>query len=59
LGIKGTSNSNGLADEETAKGVWLSILSEYDSYAKMEIWLPENILDEHRMVAKSLGWIQK
>lgn len=51
------ANSNGLVDEETAKEVWLSILREYETYLQMGMWLPEEILDQHKMVAESLGWI--
>lgn len=53
------TNSEGLVDEETAKQVWLSILQEYEDYQKMGMWLPAETLEEHRMVAESLGWIQK
>ena len=52
-------NSNGVISEETAKDVWLSILGEYEAYLQMGMWLPEGILEEHRIVAKSLGWIEE
>ena len=47
---------SGLIDEETAKGVWLSILIEYESYERMGMWIPEAVLEEHRQVARALGW---
>lgn len=50
-------SSTGLVDEITAKQVWLSILDECESYQRKGMWLPSQVLDEHRMVAKALGWI--
>jgi hypothetical protein len=57
--VKINQNSNGLVDEETAKRVWLSILREYDEYVQMGMWLPGEILEQHRTVAETLGWIEK
>ena len=51
-----SSDSGGVIDNETAKGVWLSILLEYENYERMGMWIPGEILEEHRQVARALGW---
>ena len=56
---KVSPDADGLVDEETAKRVWLSILREYEDYQRMGMWLPEEILEEHRRVAMALGWYRK
>ena len=45
-----------LVDAETAKRVWLSVLQDYEEYERMGMWVPEEILEEHRQVAIALGW---
>jgi hypothetical protein len=50
---------DGLIDEETARIVWLSILRDYEDYERMGMWIPRELLDEHRQVAISLGWYER
>ena len=52
-------DAGGLVDEETAKMVWMGILSEYEDYEKMGMWLPHQVMEEHRQVASALGWYTK
>ena len=40
-----------------SKEVWLSILKDYEDYEKLGMWIPSEALEEHRKVAKALGWI--
>ena len=48
-----------MIDEKTAREIWLSILHEYESYLRMGMWLPDDVLEEHRKVAESLGWLHE
>lgn len=54
-----SGSSNGVVDEQTAKNVWMGILSEYEAYQRMGMWLPDQVMDEHRQVAAALGWYPK
>ena len=49
--------TDGLIEENVAKEVWLSILNDYEDYEKHGMWIPSEVLEEHRKVAKALGWI--
>ena len=49
-------STGGLVDAKTARRVWLSILGEYEDYERMGMWIPEQIMEEHRQVAVALGW---
>ncbi|MGH2639328.1 MAG: hypothetical protein ACRDF4_08630 [Rhabdochlamydiaceae bacterium] len=51
-----SSGAGGVVDEETARRVWLSILREYEDYERMGMWIPSEVLEEHRQVAIALGW---
>jgi hypothetical protein len=45
-----------LVNETTARRVWLSILWEYEDYERMGMWIPEAVLEDHKRVARALGW---
>ena len=51
-----SASSGGLVDGDTARRIWLEILREYESYEKMGMWIPDEILEEHREIARGLGW---
>ena len=50
-------NPDHVVDQQVAKKVWLSILLEYEEYERMGMWVPEEILNQHRRVAVALGWL--
>ena len=54
-----SDDPNGIVDEETARRVWTEILSGYEDYMKMGMWLPERVMDEHLQIAIALGWYVK
>jgi hypothetical protein len=45
-----------VVNETIARRVWLSVLWDYEDYMRMGLWIPEAILEDHRKVARALGW---
>jgi len=50
-------NGEGIVSKEVAKYVWLEILQDYEISVKMGLWIPDELLEEHKSVARALGWL--
>ena len=56
---KASCESRGFVSEKMAKQIWLMILSEYEEYQRMGMWIPAEIVEEHRAIALTLNWLKK
>jgi hypothetical protein len=54
---KFATNGEGLVSKEVARSVWMEILQDYETSVKMGLWIPDGLLEEHRRVARALGWL--